>query len=118
LVRFKVDQNLPVEVAEALRGAGHDARTVYEQGLGGTLDPRLAEIVRAEARALVTLDVGLGDIRTYPPADYPGLIVLRPPHQDKPTVLRVFTRVLPLLERETLVGRLWIVDERRVRIRD
>lgn len=116
-MRFKVDQNLPVEIAEALRGAGHDAETVYAEGLAGTLDLRLAEIIRAEGRALVTLDLGLGDIRTYPPAEYPGLIVLRPPRQDKPTVLQLFARVVPLLERELLAGRLWIVDERHVRIR-
>lgn len=36
-MRFKVDQNLPVELAEALRAAGHDAHTVYEEGLAGWL---------------------------------------------------------------------------------
>ena len=116
-MRFKVDQNLPVEVAESLRGAGHDAVTVYDQGLAGTPDPRLAEIIKAEGRALVTLDLGLGDIRSYPPAEDPGLIVLRPPRRDEGTVLRVFARVVPFLGDEQLAGRLWIVDEHRVRIR-
>ena len=32
-MRFKVDENLPVEVAEMLRQAGHDAATVLEQHL-------------------------------------------------------------------------------------
>jgi predicted nuclease of predicted toxin-antitoxin system len=116
-VRFKIDQNLPVEIAEELRAAGHDAETVDEEGLGGTLDPQLAGLARSETRALVTLDLGLGDIRRYPPAEYHGLVVLRPPSQDKPTVLRVFVPVIPLLDQEPLDGHLWIVDERRVRIR-
>jgi predicted nuclease of predicted toxin-antitoxin system len=116
-VLFKIDQNLPSEVAVLLRAAGHDATTVYEQGLAGTPDPRLAEIVRSERRALITLDLGLGDIRRYPPREYAGLIVLRPPRQDKVTVLRLFERVVPLLVDEQLTGRLWIVDDRRVRIR-
>jgi hypothetical protein len=30
-MRFKVDDNLPIEVAEALRQEGHDAATVLEQ---------------------------------------------------------------------------------------
>ena len=116
-MRFKVDQNLPAEIVDALRVAGHDAMTVDEEALSGTLDPRLAEIIRIEGRAIVTLDKGFSDIRTYPPADYHGLIVLRPPRQDKSTVLRVFARVVPLSRHEPLVGRLWVVDERRIRMR-
>lgn len=116
-MRFKVDQNLPVEVAAQLQAAGHDAVTVYEEGLGGTPDPQLAEILQAENRALVTLDVGFGDIRAHPPREYAGLIILRPPKQDKLTVLTVFARVLTLLGKEPLAQRLWVVDERRVRIR-
>ncbi len=51
-MRFKVDENLPVEVAELLRGAGHDAATVADQGVGGALDPDLATLIRGESRAL------------------------------------------------------------------
>ncbi len=36
-MRFKVDENLPAEVAEALRALGHDADTVEEEGLGESL---------------------------------------------------------------------------------
>ena len=116
-MRFKVDQNLPVEVAEALRGAGHDAATVYEQQLAGVPDPQLGAIIQREARGLITLDTGFGDIRTYPPHDYQGLVVLRPPSQDKPTVLRLFAAVVSLLEYEPLIGRLWMVEEHRIRTR-
>lgn len=30
---FKVDENLPLAVRDVLRAAGHDASTVFEQGL-------------------------------------------------------------------------------------
>ena len=116
-VRFKVDQNLPVEIAVALREAGHDAHTVYEEALAGTPDSELGVIVQRERRGLVTLDLGFGDLRNYPPRDYQGIIVLRPSRQDKATVLQLFASVIPLLAHEMLVGRLWIVDERRVRVR-
>ncbi len=58
-MRFKVDQNLPVEIAMALRDAGHDAHTVYDEELAGTPDPELGVIIRGERRGLVTLDLGL-----------------------------------------------------------
>ena len=87
-MRFKVDQNLPVEIAMALRDAGHDAHTVYDEELAGTPDPELGVIIRGERRGLVTLDLGFSDIRNYPPRDYQGIIVLRPSSQDKATVVR------------------------------
>ena len=106
--RFKVDQNLPVEIAVALRDAGHGAHTVYDEELAGTPDPELGVVIQRERRGLVTLDLGFGDIRNYPPRDYQGIIVLRPSSQDKATVLHLFfmkttsvtIRLDPKLQRE------------------
>jgi predicted nuclease of predicted toxin-antitoxin system len=116
-VRFKLGENLPAEAADLLREAGHDAATVLEQGKSGKTDPNVAAVCEREGRPLVTLDTDFADIRTYPPDEYPGLFVLRLRHQDKPHVLDVLRRVLALLETEQLRGRLWIVDEERVRVR-
>lgn len=115
---FKTDENLPIEVAELLRQAGHDVQTVLDQSLGGEPDPRIADVCRAEGRALVTLELDFSDIRTYPPADYPGLIVLRPATQTIPNLTRLVSQVIALLATEPLAGRLWIVDETQVRIRE
>ncbi len=82
-----------------------------------TPDSLLAEACRRERRALVTLDAGFADIRTYPPADFPGLIVLRLEKQGRKHLMSVFRSVLSMLSQEPLEGHLWIVDERRVRIR-
>lgn len=116
-MKFKVDENLPVELAEELRTAGHDAVTVFGQRLIGTADLSLAEVCRRESRIMVTLDLDFADIRTYPPEEYPGLIVLRFVRQDKPHVLETFRKVLEVVGREPLEGRLWVVDEKRIRIR-
>lgn len=62
-LRFKVDHNLPVEVARALRDAGHDADTAADEGLAAASDPDVAEACRRERRALVTADAGFADIR-------------------------------------------------------
>jgi len=43
--------------------------------------------------------------------------VLRLRHQDKAHVIATVRRILPLLEREPIEARLWIVDEHNVRIR-
>src|SRR5262249_38247833 len=117
LMRFKVDENLHEDVAAALNGRGHDALTVHGQGLRGSADTRLGDACRQEGRALVTLDLDFANIQEYPPEDFPGLIVLRMGAQSLPHVLRVFTPVLDLLDREPVAGHLWIVEEDRVRIR-
>jgi predicted nuclease of predicted toxin-antitoxin system len=114
---FKVDENLPEDVVALLRAAGHDAATVADQGLAGHPDDRIAEVIQREARTFVTLDVGFGDIRRYPPGSYAGLVVLRLARQDKPHVLQVIARLLPVLAVEPVLGRLWVVDEQAIRIR-
>ena len=116
-MRFKVDENLPVEIAEELEAAGHDTLTVSAQHMQGEPDSSLAGVCQTENRVLVTLDLDFADIRTYPPEDYPGLIVLRVVKQDKHHVIHVFDSVIQLLDHEPLPKHLWIVEERGVRIR-
>ena len=60
-MQFKVDENLPIEVAELLKKAGHDATTVVEQRLGGEADAEIASVCQREGRALVTLDTDFAD---------------------------------------------------------
>lgn len=117
MAKFKLDENLPVEAAALLSGAKHDAVTVVEQGLGGKADSDLARACQSEQRAIVTLDLDFADVRQYPPGDTAGIIVFRLARLDKQRVLNTFERLLPILASETLTGKLWIVEETRVRIR-
>ena len=116
-VKLKTDENLPESAAALLRAAGQDVTTVLAEGLGGVADPRVAAVCRGEARALVTLDRGLGDIRAYPPVEYHGTVVLRPRDQRIDAILALVQRLVPRLETHSVAGALWIVGERRVRIR-
>jgi predicted nuclease of predicted toxin-antitoxin system len=116
-MRFKVDENLHPDAADLLRSAGHDAMTVFDQGLRGHRDQDNATICQREQRAIVTLDLDFSNIRQYPPEDYPGIIVLRLANKSRQPVLSALTRVVPLLTTEPLAGCLWIVEEQRVRIR-
>jgi predicted nuclease of predicted toxin-antitoxin system len=116
-MKFKIDENLPIEMADLLRRAGHDALTVSDELLGGSADTEVISICRSEGRALVTLDTDFANIRIYPPEDSYGLIVLRLKRQDKAYVLEIFSRLIPILSTEPVSGELWIVEEKRIRIR-
>jgi len=96
---------------------GNDVYTVHDQGLVGAEDQVLAHVCQDEHRAFVTLDTYFADIRTYPPGDFSGIIVLRLTRQDKLHVLRVMSRVIKLTTPEALDHKLWIVDEDKVRMR-
>jgi len=115
-VKFKIDENLPVEAAGLLRGAGHDALTVHDQDIKGISDSALATLTANEHRAVITLDAGFADIRRHPPEHHPGVIVLRPAFQDRQHLLTILSGIIPLLDREPVEGWLWIVEEGRVRM--
>jgi len=114
--KFKVDENLPEAAAEILRAAGFDAETVLNEELGGASDSSLASVCLEERRALVTLDLDFSDIRTYPPAEYPGFIVLRIQNHSIPHISEIMEKVVRMLQKERLTGTIWSVDERRIRI--
>lgn len=116
-MQFKIDENLPIEIAELLINAGHDAKTVNKQQLKGTKDPVLIDLCKSENRVLVTLDTDFSDIRTYPPQEFAGIIVLRVGSQAKQHVIKVVHRIIPLIGVEPLDQHLWIVEETAIRIR-
>jgi predicted nuclease of predicted toxin-antitoxin system len=116
-MRAKLDENLPVEAGELLRANGWDSATVVDEGMGGGDDPTVAAACRTEARVLFTLDLDFSDIRTYPPSEYVGIVVLRPPQPTRGMVLQMLTRVLPVLAAQWANHQLWIVEPDRVRVR-
>ncbi|MBO3464449.1 DUF5615 family PIN-like protein [Aetokthonos hydrillicola Thurmond2011] len=116
-MKFKIDENLPVELADLLQEAGYDAMTVNQQKLSGEKDPIILDICQQEGRVLVTLDLDFADIRTYPPHLFLGIMVLRVARQDKPYLISVFKKAIRLLPQEAVIHRLWIIEENRIRIR-
>ena len=117
VLRFKIDENVPIDAAALLEAAGYDAHTVYDEALAGAPDPNVAEACARESRVLVTLDLDFSDVRAYPPGTHPGIVVLRPRAPDRNSTLALLVRVMPLFANESVTGCLWIVDSERVRVR-
>jgi len=117
-MRFKIDENLPVEVKDLLVASGHDAHTVIEERLVGSEDSLIYHVAQTEGRVILTLDLDFSDIRTYVPAKSHGIVILRLASQDKTSILAIMDRVIPLLATEPIASRLWIVESERVRIRE
>lgn len=56
-MRFKLDENMPVVVADILRDSGYDAETVYSEAISGISDSELLDVCPHEHRILLTLDL-------------------------------------------------------------
>jgi len=117
-VRFKIDENLPQEVSLFLNSCGHDAHSVHSEGLTGSDDMGLIETCKKEDRLLITLDLDFADIRMYPYAETPGIIVIRTENQSKNNVLSIVSRISALPELISASHKLWIVEESRIRVRE
>jgi predicted nuclease of predicted toxin-antitoxin system len=117
-LRFKIDENLPTEIASILREAGFEAATVAEETLSGATDSVLLDRCRAERRVLVTLDLDFANAQAHPPGTHSGTIVFRCKSQDKLVLISVMRRLLPVLNRRSPEGYLWIVQPDRIRYRE
>jgi predicted nuclease of predicted toxin-antitoxin system len=115
-VRVKLDENLPHDLAATLRRDGHDVHTVVEEQLAGESDPAVAAAT-GEGRILLTLDLGIGDLRRYPPGSHAGILVLRPAAQDPDSILSLIQRLMRTHPLDELRSCVVVVEPRRVRIR-
>jgi predicted nuclease of predicted toxin-antitoxin system len=116
-VKFKLDENLPVELCDDLRALGYEADTVPDEGLMGAPDSLLLERARDEDRVLFTMDKGIADVRRFPPRRYAGIVLFRPRSTGRGEVLAFVRRRLPNILALELRGWLLIVGERSIRVR-
>lgn len=116
-MKLKLDENIGTRGQELLVQAGHDVATVAEQGLFSASDPALIQRCRREGRAIVTLDLDFSNPLIFNPSDYQGICVLRLPRKaTERHLLDAIRTLIGALERDTLAGKLWIIEIGRIRI--
>ena len=84
-----VDENIPRETVDELRGAGHDVTDIRQTPLQGIPDPDLWKRVQAEKRLLITTDTGFAEYADVP---HWGILIVRLRRPNRATIhLRVIT---------------------------
>jgi predicted nuclease of predicted toxin-antitoxin system len=116
-MKFKLDENLPLEIADAFRDSGHEIDTVQSEGLTGASDLKILDRAQIENQILLTMDKGIADIRLFPPSLYPGIVLFRPSTSGRGEVLRFVQQALPDLLSTDIAGHLAIVSPRGMRTR-
>lgn len=116
-LHFKFDENLDPQWGEPLIQRGHIVSTVAEEHLQGADDKILSQICRRLGLCLITADLDFAQTLEYPPQEFPGIIVLR---HAKPTLngmQNLIRQIAAALTNESPIGKLWIVEPGRIRIR-
>lgn len=117
-LKFKFDENLPIEAANLFNEFGYDAETVLSEGLQGSTDVALINVCKREGRILITFDLDFSDVRVYSPGAVPGIIVVRLADQSIDITLSVLKKIVSAMKEESPAGKLWIADEKKIRIRE
>lgn len=116
-MRIKLDENLPVTLAQRLTTLGHEADTARDEGLCGRDDATIWEAAQREGRFLVTQDLDFSDIRKFLPGKHCGILLVR---MQMPGLTALENRVAGIFQNEDVsawAGYLVIATDRKLRIR-
>jgi predicted nuclease of predicted toxin-antitoxin system len=116
-MHVKIDEDLPKSVVDLLRAEGYQATSVREQGLQGTKDSALWQVVQQEGCFFITADKGFGDARLYPPGTHHGILLLRPDVEGAASYTELLRSVLRAIHLRDLAGLIAVATPRGLRVR-
>lgn len=93
-LKLYLDQMFRLDVAQTLRGQGHDVVRASETGWARVDDKEILERAISEDRILITLDEHFGDWVVLPLSQHPGVIRLK---VNPTTSTKVIELLLPFL---------------------
>jgi predicted nuclease of predicted toxin-antitoxin system len=116
-MKVKLDENIPVRLADELLPLGHDVDTVASEGLTGRPDGDVWSAARCEERFLITQALDFSDVRQFKPGTHAGLLLVR---LREPGANALVNRIQALVQEEGLdsFARCFVVlTDRKLRIR-
>ncbi|MEW6251816.1 MAG: DUF5615 family PIN-like protein [Planctomycetota bacterium] len=116
-IRVKIDEDLPVGLAELVLRAGYDVATVRDQNMLGATDEELWAEVQRERRLLITADKALADARMHPVGTHSGVVLLRLPVESGGGYVRALEILLQRGPLDELTGAIAVVTPGLARIR-
>ena len=116
-MKAKLDENLPARLVRALADLGHDADTVFQEGLSGRDDEVVWDATQAAGRFFITQDLNFADVRRFLPGSHHGLLLIR---LRDPGREALFRRVHSLFQTESVEE--WhrcfvVVTDHKIRVR-
>ena len=109
-LKIYLDQMLRLDVAQALRGEGHDVMRVSEVGQSRADDYEILQKAIIENRILITLDEHFGDWVILPLSKHPGVIRLKINPATSKNIIQLLLPFLPLHSSEEFKDHLVILS--------
>jgi len=114
-LKLYLDQMLRLDVAQVLRGEGHDVIRTFEVGQARADDYEILQKAIAENRILVTLDEHFGDWVILPLSKHPGVIRLKTHPTTSKNALKLLLPFLRLYSSEQFKNHLVILSSKRAK---
>lgn len=119
-LRFFSDHCVPSEITETLRRHGHDAIRLRDVMPVRSADALVIAKAQELECILLSLNGDFSDIVTYPPARYGGIVAVQL-HNHPEVIPQIMSRLVAFLQTHPdpaeYVGKLFIVEPHRIRIR-
>ena len=116
-MNLKLDENLPAQLAVALRQLGHNVHTVPEENLVGHPAPAIWQAVQSERRFLITQDLDFSDVRRFQPGSHAGLLLVRLHAPGRIALTRRVSSVFAREPVESWIGCFAILTDHKLRVR-
>jgi predicted nuclease of predicted toxin-antitoxin system len=116
-MRFLLDGGVPRSIQDFLVGEGLETLRLAQTKLFAAADKEVFSFAQREGYILITRDKGFGDIRSYPPGNHHGIILIRDPNLDARKITKIFEEAWAVIPHEELQGSIVIITQRGVRIR-
>ena len=114
-LKIYLDQMLRLDVAQALRGEGHDVIRASEVGQARADDYEILQKAITENRILVTLDEHFGDWVILPLSKHPGVIRLKVHPTTSKNVIKLLLPFLRLHFSKQFKNHLVILSPKRAK---
>lgn len=117
-MHFKLDENIPLPLANLLKNRGHQVSSVFSEKISGIKDGDLLDLCKNKSYILITLDKDFVKVPNFPARPQQGIILLRLRSQGTLSVITAFENFMKEVPLERAKNSLIVVEEKQVRIRE
>jgi predicted nuclease of predicted toxin-antitoxin system len=116
-MKFLVDMGISPRSAAFLRGLGHDAVHLHDEGLDRLSDTNILTAALEEGRVVLTHDLDFGDLMAASKAQLPSVVIFRLRNMSADHVDHYLRILLANYQDRLIAGVVISVTEREIRIR-
>lgn len=118
MVRFLIDEDLPLTLSSVLLQQGHECQHIIEMGQRGAADAHVFALAQERKAVLVSRDTDFCNVLQFPLGSHCGVVVVRFPSETRSRfVVDAVAQALASIEETEFAGALTIIEPGRTRIR-